>query len=138
MISLQVAKTQATITYQGSESRFDSGIPEAHELLWISCCNREMRFAAGGTAFTGELSERNTKFILCNSFFLRRFPGRVFPTDLRPRGSARGPRRNHHPHPAIEIVPASFEIVKAFEGVESASECKGTFEKFISLAGNKK
>ena len=31
-----------------------------------------------------------------------------------------------------------FEIVKAFEGVESVSECKGSFEKFISLAGNEK
>ena len=61
--------TQATITYQESGLSLDSGIPEAHELLWISCCNRETRFAADGTAFTGELSERNTKFILCNPFF---------------------------------------------------------------------
>jgi hypothetical protein len=86
---------------------------EAHELLWTSCCNRRMRSAANGTAFTDELSERNTKFILCNSFFAAS-PGRAFPTDLRPRGSARGPRRYHHPHPAIEIVPASFRTAHAY------------------------
>jgi hypothetical protein len=32
-----------------------------------------MRSAANGTAFTDELSERNTKFILCNSFFWQHF-----------------------------------------------------------------
>lgn len=41
-------KHLATITYQESGARSTRGIPEAHELLWISHCNRETRFAADG------------------------------------------------------------------------------------------
>jgi hypothetical protein len=76
-----------------------------------------MRFAADGTAFTGELSERNTKFILCNSFFLRRLFVESFPqtSDLAVQ---------------LEALDATT--------IESVSECKGAFEKFISLAGNEK
>jgi hypothetical protein len=75
-----------------------------------------MRFAADGTAFTGELSERNTKFILCNSFFLRRL---------------------------FESFPQTSDLAVQLEAldattIESVSECKRAFEKFFSLAGNEK
>ncbi len=51
---------------------------ESYELLWTSCCNRGMRFAAIRTAFTYEISERNTELIICNTFFCTIFRPRLF------------------------------------------------------------
>jgi hypothetical protein len=54
---------------QESGSRSTRVFPRLTSYSGYQCCNREARFAADGTAFTDELSERNTKFILCNPFF---------------------------------------------------------------------
>jgi hypothetical protein len=58
-----------------------------------------MRFAADGTAFTDELSERNTEFILCNSFFFAAFSGPTSPFSSKPW-------RDYLPDPTIKQSPA--------------------------------
>src|SRR5260370_1614624 len=59
-----------------------------------------------------ELSERNTKFILCNSFFCGALSGRVFPTGFRPHRSLEALGATTVLIPPLRSSPPSSHILR--------------------------
>jgi hypothetical protein len=96
--------TQATITYQESESRSTRAFPRL-----TSYSGYHVATAKHGSLPMELHSLMNyqnvTQNLFCATHFFAASPGRVFPTDLRPRDSARGPRRNTILIPPLRSSP---------------------------------